>query len=166
MAYRVEALADHDLDGFGCGNRELDDWLVLHARPATGQGTRTYVLVGVESAVVGYFAIAPHYLSREETPGKLGRDAPRKIPAILLAELAPDTLIQGQGLRAGLLVLALGTIVEAARRAGGRTIVVDAMDENARRFYEHHDFGPRPADVRRLVLELSTAAQALGLRWP
>lgn len=116
--------------------------------------------------MVGYFAIAPHYLAREEAPGKLARGAPRQIPAILLAKLALDASLQGQGLGAELLVFALGTIVEAARSAGGRVVVVDAIDENARRFYEHHHFVPIPSDERRLVLKLSTAAKALGIAWP
>lgn len=47
---------------------------------------------------VGYFAVAPHCLAREEVPGKLGRCVPGLIPAILLTELTLDTPLQGQGL--------------------------------------------------------------------
>jgi hypothetical protein len=58
------------------------------------------------------------------------------------------------------------TIVDAARRAGGRIIVVDAIDGAAKRFYEHHDFVPVPGDDHRLVLKLDTAAKALAVDWP
>jgi hypothetical protein len=58
------------------------------------------------------------------------------------------------------------TIVEAARRAGGRLVVVDAIDNAARRFYQRHDFEPLSGDESRLVLKLSTAARALKLDWP
>lgn len=166
MTYGVEPLAGHDVEGFHCGNDELDDWLVRHARPATGQGTRTYVLIDTDDVVVGYFAIAPHYLSRDDAPRKLGRGAPRQIPAILLAKLALDESIHGQGLGAELLVYALETVIDAARKAGGRIVVVDAINENAKRFYEHHDFQPLPGSDRRLVLKLSTVANALGIAWP
>lgn len=165
MTLRVEALGDHRLDAFSCGNTELDDWLKYHARGATGQGARTYVLVDAAD-VVGYFAIAPHFLERADAPPKIGRGAPRQIPAILLAKLALDQSVQGQGLGSELLVFALRTIVEAARRAGGRLVIVDAIDDAARRFYEHHDFRSVPGEHRRLVLKLSTAAKALGLDWP
>ncbi len=165
MTLRVEALGDHRLDAFSCGDTELDDWLKHHARGATGQGTRTYVFVD-DADVVGYFAIAPHYLRRADTPPKIGRGAPAQIPTILLAKLALSQSVQGQGVGAELLVFALRTIVEAAQRAGGRLVVVDAIDDAAHRFYERHDFEALPGDERRLVLKLSTAAKALKLDWP
>ena len=166
MTYRVEPLDAHDLDGFHCGNADLDDWLVRSARAATGQGTRTYVLVGPSASIAGYFAIAPHYLDREEAPRRIGRGAPSRIPAILLAKLAIAETLQGQGLGTELLLFALETVIDAARRAGGRIVVVDAIDPDAERFYEHHDFQPLPVNERRLVLKLSTAAKALGIEWP
>lgn len=166
MTHRVEPLAGHDLSEFTCGNAELDDWLLRHARTATGQGTRTYVLVDDGGAVVGYFALAPHLLERDPAPTRLARGAPRQIPAILLAKLALDVTVQGQGLGAELLVHALGTILDAGRRAGGRVVLVDAIDAAAHAFYEHHDFQPIPDHPRRLVMRLSTAAAALAVAWP
>jgi GNAT superfamily N-acetyltransferase len=166
VTFRVEALADHDLAPFHCGNDALDDWLHRHARTATGQGTRTYVLVDTGGAVVGYFAITPHFIERDDAPPRLARGAPRQIPAILLAKLAIDLSVRGQGMGAELLVRALETIIDAARRAGGRLVVVDAIDDAARAFSEHHDFQPLPGHARRSVMKLTTAAKALGLPWP
>jgi GNAT superfamily N-acetyltransferase len=166
VSLRVEPLADHDLSRFACGNDEIDEWLRLRARSATGQGTRTYVLVEGDGPVIGYFALAPHLLVREDAPPRLARGAPHQIPAILLAKLALDTTVHGQGLGAELLVHALDTVVAAARRAGGRVVLVEAIDDDARAFYEHHDFQPLPGQPRRLVMKLSTAAKALGLAWP
>lgn len=166
MTYRVEPLADHDLNQFDCGNAELDEWLRRHARSATGAGTRTYVLVDHEGAVVGYFAITPHLLEREDAPRRFARGAARQIPAILLAKLALDSSVQGQGLGAELLIHALATIVAAARRAGGRVVLVDAIDDDARAFYEHYDFLALPDRLDRLMIRLSTVAKALGEPWP
>jgi GNAT superfamily N-acetyltransferase len=168
VSYRVEPLGDgHRLDGFTCRRDGLDKWLGRHARSATRQGTRTYLLIDESSGdLAGYFAIAPYLIAREQTPRSVGRGAPRRIPAILLAKLALDERPQGQGLGSGLLVHALTTIVGAARSAGGRVVVVDAIDDSAARFYEAHDFQTSPADPQRLVLKLSTVAQALGLAWP
>jgi GNAT superfamily N-acetyltransferase len=164
--YRVEPLGEHDLAGFRCGIEELDNWLVRHARTATGQGTRTFVLVDSGGAVAGYFAITPHYLARAEAPARIARGAPRQIPAILLAKLALDQSHQGSGLGSELLVAALTTVIGAARLAGGRLVVVDAIDEQARRFYEHHNFESLPGNQRTLVMKLSAAAKALGVDWP
>lgn len=168
MTLRVEPFDEHhDISSFNCGNVELDDWLKLHARTATGHGTRTYVAVDEDDGrVVGYFAIAPHILERDDAPRSVARGAPQHIPAILLAKLALDDSLQGQGLGAELLITALETIIAAARAAGGRVIVVDAIDAAAASFYERHDCERIPDNDRRLVLKLSTAAHALGQSWP
>jgi GNAT superfamily N-acetyltransferase len=168
VSYRVEPFAaGHDLDAFDCGHDALNGWLRQHAGLATGQGTRTYLLIDEGTdVVVGYFALAPHLLERDDAPPGVRRGAPQRIPAILLAKLALDTSLQGQGLGAELMIHALTTIVAAARAAGGRVVVVDAIDENAASFYRAHDFKPSPADPRRLIMKLSTAAHGLGLAWP
>jgi GNAT superfamily N-acetyltransferase len=168
VSHHVEPLADgHDLDAFICGHPSLDAWLREHARNATRQGTRTYLLLDNDTdAVAGYFAIAPHLLERDDAPRRVGRGAPSRIPAILLAKLALNERLHGRGLGAELLVHALTTIVNAARSAGGRVVVVDAIDDNATSFYQAHDFTPTPDNPHRLVMKLSTAAAALGLPWP
>jgi GNAT superfamily N-acetyltransferase len=101
----------------------------------------------LRAAVVGYFALAPHLLERDDAPPSVGRGAPRRIPAILLTKLALDNSLHGQGLGAELLVQALTTIVTAARAAGGRLVVVDAIDADAASFYRAHDFHPSPTDL-------------------
>ncbi len=168
MTHRVEPLRDdHDLQAFDCGNDELSEWLIRFARHATGQGMRTYVLVDERTRkVVGYFAIAPHFVEREQMPRGIGRGAPKQIPAVLLAKLALDRDVQGRGLGSELLVRALERIVEVARAVGGKLVVVDAIDEAAARFYEHHDFDAIEGNPSRLVKKLSTVAAALGLPWP
>jgi predicted N-acetyltransferase YhbS len=164
----VEALGEHHhLAAFDCGNGDLTEWLQRHARNAVGQGTRTYVLVEEGCAeVLGYFAVAPHLIEREELPRRVGRGAPRQVPAILLAKLALDTRLHGQDLGSELLLRALSTVVDAARAAGGKVVVVDAVDDEAAAFYERHDFLPVPANPRRLVMKLSSVAKALGVQWP
>lgn len=168
MKLSVEPLGErHALGAFDCGSDALSKWLRTHARHATRQGTRTYVLVEPSTErVLGYFALAPHVLERRDMPPRLGRGAPRQIPAILLAKLALERSVQGKGLGSELLAHALATVVEAARAAGGKVVVVEAIDERAARFYERHDFQPVPGSPRRLVMKLSTVAAALGLPWP
>ncbi len=168
MSYRVEPLAaGHDLDAFDCGHDALTDWLQQHARNTTGQGTRTYLLIEEASgADAGYYAVAPYLVERDSAPAGVSRGAPKRIPAILLAKLALRSDLHGQGLGAELLVYALTTIVTAARSAGGRLVVVDAVDNNAADFYRAHNFLPSPTDPCRLIMKLSTTARALDLSWP
>jgi predicted N-acetyltransferase YhbS len=82
------------------------------------------------------------------------------IPGYLLARLALDVGLHGQGLGAELLVDALGRIVGAARAGGGRLIVVDAIDDQAKAFYRRHDFIPVDGAMR-LYLKVATARTAL-----
>lgn len=168
MTLRVEALrSSHSLDRFACGKAALDEWLKRHARSATSQGTRTYVLVDATAdAILGYFAIAPHLLERDSVPTQIGRGAPRQIPAILLAKLALDKESHGTGLGRALLVRALEKIVHSAKQAGGKLVVVDAIDDEAAQFYEHHDFVAVPGNAHRLVMKISTVARGLGIPWP
>jgi GNAT superfamily N-acetyltransferase len=168
VSHRVEALgANHDLARFRCGKPWLDEWLHRHTRNAAGQGTRTYVLLAEpDDEVVGYFAIAPHLLGRADAPKAMVCGAPERIPAILLAKLALDARLHGRGLGGDLLVHALSTITAAARTAGGRIVVVDAIDEAAAAFYRAHDFREVPGNPHRLVIKLSTVAGALGVPWP
>jgi hypothetical protein len=60
----------------------------------------------------------------------------------------------------------LARAVTAACSAGGRLVVVDAVDTNAADFYRAHDFQPSPTDPSRLTMKLSTTARALDLPWP
>ncbi|MGE4428630.1 MAG: N-acetyltransferase [Solirubrobacteraceae bacterium] len=168
MTLHVEPLAErHQVEAFRCGVPDLDEWLARHAHGAAGHGTRTHVLTDrVGTRVLGYFAIAPHLVARDELPRSIGRGGPARIPAILLAKLALAAELQGEGLGNELLVHALRTIVRAARIAGGRLLVVDALDDGAAAFYRARGFVDVPAGDRRLVLKLSTAARLLGEPWP
>ena len=167
MTFRCEPLGAQDLANFDCGNDELSAWLIRHAHTATGHGTRTRVVIDDETGhVAGYFSIAPHLLEREALPRSVARRAPRDIPAVLLAKLALSPELHGSGLGAELFIAAMREIVRAARVAGGKLVVVDAIDEAAATFYEHHDFHRVPGRPDRLVMKLSSVARALGESWP
>lgn len=56
--------------------------------------------------------------------------------------------------------------VEAARRAGSKLAVVDAIDDSAAAFYAHHEFDPMPADRRRFTRKLSALANAWAVGRP
>jgi len=161
--YRAEHLSpDHDLEGFNSGDTALDGWLRRFARHADAANTgRTFVWVEPRStAVVGYFTLAAHLVRRADMPKGVGRGSPDVIPAILLARLALDLSLHGQGLGAQLLLDALERAVDASTRAAARLIVVDATDDTAVGFYRRFGFRACP-DSRRLVRKTSEVAAAL-----
>lgn len=154
----------HDLSDFDCGKEPLNTWLTVQSRRAHEAGTaRTYVWTAEGSDVVrAYYSIAPTQVVREGlTRSQTGGYS--IIPAYLLARLALDQSLRGQGLGAELLLDAIDKIVRAAAVGGGRLIVVDALDDDAAKFYLHHDFTPVKGNPHRLVMTIATARAALGI---
>lgn len=154
--------SEHECEGFRSGQRSLDDWLRMQALRAQTSGTaRTYVWTDPgDPAVKAYFAITPTLVRRGDVSRSMSGGV-EVVPAYLLARLALDESLHGQGLGAELLVDALRVIVTAADRAAGRLIVVDAIDDDAYAFYRHHDFVPIVGQ-RRLAMKMATARAALG----
>jgi GNAT superfamily N-acetyltransferase len=151
----------HDAGRFDSGKPELDEWLRRHALSAEARRTgRTFVWH--EDRVLAYYTLASHLLVREDLPKPVGRGGPRQIPAVLLARLALDRTFHGRGLGGVLLADALTRVVIATQTVAARFVVVDAIDEPAARFYEHHGFRPIP-QTARLVQRISDIAAALGI---
>ncbi|MEX2556830.1 MAG: N-acetyltransferase [Actinomycetota bacterium] len=158
---------EHLVQPFVSGNDDLDDWFREAAVTADRAGTaRVYAWIGDEREVIGYFAIVPHNIRREDVPPAIGRGAPGAIPGFLLARLALSEHLHGGGRGAELLAGAIATILAAIQAGGGRVIVVDAIDDRARGFYEHFGFRPIPANPNRLAMKASSAAASLALPWP
>lgn len=184
MGFRSESLSDHhDLETFESDRPNLDRWLKQEARRADQAGTaRVTVWTDEESGVVvGYFAIAPTHvaadgLSRTDRAGFSG-----PIPGYLIAKLALSRHLIGRGLGGQLLLDALETVAAAANVAGGRLVVVDAIDERAHGFYAHFGFTTIEGSLRLFAridavsASISQAqygatggethAVAAGLRW-
>ena len=162
----IERLARrHDRTAFACGQAALDDWLKLRASQYEKKDlARTYVAVRQgESAVLGYYAIATHRVGYEVLPEEQAKGLPRiDVPVLLLGRLAVDRTVQGQGLGALLLVDALRRAQHLAEAVGIRAVEVDAIDEEARRFYVKYGFVPLADDPNHLFLPMQVIRK-LGL---
>jgi GNAT superfamily N-acetyltransferase len=156
--YQSERLgSSHDVSGFRCGHEVLDVWLREHAATAQAKRTSvTYVWTRGDALVVAYYSLAPHLIENAELPHRLGRGYPRQIPAILLARLALAEELHSSGLGGVLLHDALTRAVAASQQVGGRYVVVDAIDDDAQRFYQHFGFTatPRPERLVRKVSDI------------
>lgn len=154
---------DHDVSQFDSGKESLDQWLHKDALRAHRAGiSRTTVWTAAnDRSVVAYHAIAPTQVARIDLPSRSLSAGYSHVPGYLIGRLALDRRLHGQGLGTQLLLDALERIVEAAERAGGRVIVVDAIDDAAHRFYRHHNFRAIEQS-NRLVMKLATAAAILG----
>jgi predicted N-acetyltransferase YhbS len=154
---------EHRLDRFDSGQPTLDEWLRRSAAQAQAMRTaQTFVWHDDDHVVAAYFSLAAHLVARAELPKRVAHGAPLSIPAILLARLALDRSLQGRGLGGELLWDALSRAVKASEIAAARVVVVDALDERAAAFYEHHGFKAVPENPHRLVQKLSDIVAALS----
>ena len=87
--------------------------------------------------------------------------------ARLEARIAPEALAVArtqQGLGLGGVLLADALKRSAGAEMGVFAMVVDAENEAAQRFYEHHGFTLLPGASRRLFLPIDTALRRLASR--
>jgi predicted N-acetyltransferase YhbS len=112
--------------------------------------------------VVGYFSLTMGSVLRQDAPAKLVRGLPAyPVGMVLVARLAVDRREQGNGLGGILLAEALRKAVAAGDAAAARLVVVDAIDENAARFYERHGFLPAPEHPLRLYRRMKDIVRSL-----
>ena len=147
---------DHDCDGFSSGKPTLDDWLKHRALRNQREGaSRTYVLTPKESQrVAAYYALAAGSVAPELATGAVRRNMPSPIPVVILARLALDESLQGQGIGKALLKDAVLRTVQAADVIGIRAMLVHALDNDAARFYRRLGFSPSPINDLILMLPL------------
>ena len=152
----------HDLAAFDSGTPALDDWLKHRALANDDAGgSRTYV-VCAGGRVVGYYALATGGVGHEAAPGRIRRNMPDPVPVMILGRLAVDRAYQGRGLGIGLLRDAILRTLQAAELGGIRAILVHAISEDAKRFYERHGFVPSPIDPMTLMITVADAKKALA----
>ncbi len=147
----------HRLDNFECGETELDDWLKRRALAnQSGGASRTFVVADRDGRVCGYYAIAAGAVSHQLATSGVRRNMPDPVPVMVLARLAVDRRAQGLHLGASLLQDAVNRAVAVSRDAGVRAVLVHALHERARQFYEHYGFQPSPVHPMTLMLRLSS----------
>lgn len=169
--YRVTKLVTGiDLGGFDCGEPSYNQWLSEHAGTAVESGSSMVYLLLERSRpdsterVVGYYAICPTMVIRDEMPKSVQRGTLRRAPAWLLAKLALDKSLRGDAVHnwgAQLLREALRTILASAAAGGGQIIVVDADNVGRVRWYSRHGFKETGSSDLRLYLKVATAQKYL-----
>lgn len=161
----VPLTAAHDVSSFQCGKQQLDEFLKLHALDKqNARLSRTYVVTTNKVRVVGYHTLAHIAVTVEDAPKKIGRGMPSTIPALLLARLAVDTRYQGLGLGRSLLLDALHRTWSVMRDGAApvRFFVVDAIDEEAKAFYERFDMLASPQNPMRQFLSYKDIVSLLS----
>jgi hypothetical protein len=170
-SFRIAKLAPgYDLGAFDCGEPAYNQWLTGHAMQAVDAGaSMVYLLLegapNAQECVVGYFAICPTLVVRDDMAKALQRKVLRSAPGWLLAKLAIDQTRRGDKANhwgSQLLRAALERIISASEVGGGQIIVVDADYAGLVGGYERHGFASTGASNLRLYMKVATARKYLG----
>jgi len=149
---RVEILGPHhDRSGFESGIEPLDRYFRMQAgQDARKNMAAPFVLVLPDGTLVGYYTLSSTSVNLAELPEQVARKLPRYplVPATLLGRLAIDRRQQGKGYGRFLLADALYRIVRS--EIASFAVIVEAKDDNARRFYERESFLPLPDQPMKL----------------
>ena len=152
---------EHDVSRFKSGEPALDDWLKRRALTNEESGaSRTYVVCS-SGRVIGYYALANGAVAHSHVTGRVRRNMPEPIPVMVVGRLAIDEVYQGRRLGADLLRDAILRTLQAAEIAGIRAILVHAISEDAKKFYERCGFYPSSVDPMTLMITLADAEKAL-----
>lgn len=135
----------------------LDDWLKRRALSNQASGaSRTFVVTDEGGHVRGFYAMAAGAVSHQIATSGVRRNMPDPVPVMVLARLAVDRRAQGLHLGAALLQDAVNRAVAVSQNAGVRGLLVHALHEKARQFYEHYGFQPSPTHPMTLMLRLNS----------
>lgn len=153
--------SDHDLTEFACGEPSLDDWLRRRALQNQESGaSRTYI-VRTGQQVVGYYALAVGSVAHAGASSRVRRNMPDPVPVMILGRLAVHSEFQGRKIGPALLRDAILRTLQVAEIAGLRAILVHAISERARQFYENCGFIASPMDPMTLMITVAEAVKAL-----
>lgn len=129
------------------------------ANQASG-ASRTYAIASGHR-VVGYYSLASGAIATRDAPTRLRRNMPDPIPMTVIGRLAVDQGWQGRRLGALLLRDAILRTAQAADIIGVRGVLVHAVSDDAKRFYQRWGFREAPSHPMTLVVALSDAAAAV-----
>ncbi|MHB8483986.1 MAG: GNAT family N-acetyltransferase [Nitrospiria bacterium] len=162
--YRIEALGKElNRKTFSCGIEALDRYLREQINQDAKKRVATpFALIRPpEKTVIGYFTLASGSVDLGEWPEALAKKLPRYplIPVTLLGRLALDKSYRGKGLGEHLLMDALYRSLIATEQIASVAVIVDAINDEAKEFYEHYGFIVFPNHTHRLFIHMQTISE-------
>lgn len=138
----VPLVSRHDRASFSCGEPSLDAYIKTQASQDIKRDLAACYILAERgaSAIIGYYTLSASSVELTDLPAELAKKAGRYhlVPAVLLGRLAVDSRYHGQGMSSLLLIDALRRVLRTG--VGVKLVIVDALHEQAARFYEHFEF--------------------------
>ena len=143
------------MGGFECGEAVLEEWLKRRAIGNQSSGaSRTFVVADQHGRVYGYYAMAVGAVAHQMATSAVRRNMPDPVLVMVLAQLAIDRRTQGIKLGASQLQDAVKRAVAVSQHAGVRALLVHAVHDRAKAFYEHNGFQSTSLDPMTLMMRL------------
>ena len=150
----------HARAGFQCGVEALDRYLKKQAKQDIKRGiSRVFVATKPDNpkAVIGYYTLSTLSIELNRLPETLARKLPKHpVPAALIGRLAVNSSAQGQGVGKMLLADAIKRTLSVSDQIAIYTMIVDAINDTAKGFYEKFGFTRLSDDSPRLFLPLKS----------
>lgn len=154
--------ANHNLEDFDSGIPPLDIWLRSRAIQNESTGASRTFVVCAGGRVVGYYSLAAASVIHQTATTKVRRNMPDPVPAAVIGRLAVDQAWQGRKVGVGLLQDAMFRVVGAADMIGIRVILVHAISDRAKAFYERYGFRASPVEPMTLMMTVDDVRRLLS----
>jgi len=152
----------HARAGFQCGVEALDRYLKKQAKQDIKcRISRVFVATMPDNskAVMGYYTLSTLSIELNQLPEKLARKLPKHpVPAALIGRLATCNAAQGQGIGKLLIADAIKRTLAVSDQIAIYAMVVDAINDNAKGFFEQFGFTRLSDDSTRLFLPLKSVS--------
>jgi len=152
--------AAHDRAGFHCDVESLDYYIHKQAgQDIRRRISRVFVALVPDrpKTVVGYYSLSTLSIELSQLSENLAQKLPRhSIPAALIGRLAVSKNARGYEVGKMLLTDAIKRTLSVSDQIAIYAMVVDAISDNARDFYEQFGFTRLSDDSSRLFLPLKS----------
>jgi GNAT superfamily N-acetyltransferase len=162
--FSIELLASHhDKMAFSCGNEQLNQYLCSTATQDKKRNIAIpYVIYDKDrQKIIGYYTLSMSGINLEQLPEEIIKKLP-KYPIVgvnLIGRLAVDTDYQGSGWGKLIVMDAFQRSLKISKVTGSFAVIVDAIDDDAVRFYQRFDFKTLPDCPNRLFRTMKSISQ-------
>ncbi len=156
----------HDRASFCCGQVSLDRYLQTTATQDKKRNIAIpYVIYDRErQKIIGYYTLSTSGINLEDLPSSIAKKLP-KYPIVgvtLIGRLAVAQDYKGYGWGKLLILDALYRSLSVSQTMASFAVVVDAIDDDAVRFYQRFEFQAFPDHQNKLFRTISNISQAFG----
>lgn len=149
----------YDKKDFCCGNDLLDAYIKTQASQDIKRYLSVVFVLGNPPVIKGYYTLSSSSVPKNAVPEDIRKTMPKsyeRLPVILIGRLAIDNKFQGQGLGSAILADALKRCYNQAESSSGAiAVVVDPIDQEAKKFYGRYQFIELP-DSGRMFIHMKT----------